>query len=148
MPITGGNWIFFNEFKKQLGLKAVDLVGDTFKVALMPSTWTPNIDTQDDWSDISAQEISGNGYAQQTLGSKTWTRDDANDKVVWGAATASFGPASGGPIAARRAVIYDDTTTPKYLVAHCLLDATNQDVSAPDGVSLEVSLPSGIGALA
>lgn len=148
MPTTGGNWIFFNEFKKQLGLKTVDLVGDTFKMALMPSTWTPNIDTQDDWSDISAQEISGNGYAQQTLGSKTWTRDDAADKVVWGAATASFGPADGGPIAARRAVIYDDTTTPKYLVAHCLLDATNQDVSAPDGVSLEVSLPSGIGALA
>lgn len=148
MAITGGSWIFFNEFKRQLGLKTVSLTGDTFKVALLPSTWTPNIDTQDDWADISAQEISGNGYVQQTLASKTWTPDSAADNVVWGAASVSFGPASGGAISARRAVIYDDTTAPKYLVAHCLLDATNQDVSAPDGVSLELSLPNGIGALA
>ena len=150
MPITGGTWIFFNEFKRQMGLKTISLTGDSLKMALMSSAWTPSIDSQDDWTDISANQISGNGYPAGgvALASKTWTRDDATDKVVLGAATVSFGPANGGPITARRAVIYDDTTTPKYLVAHCLLDVANQDVSAPDGVSLAVTLPSGIGELA
>lgn len=146
MPITAGPWIPFNEVKRQFGLKTISLTADTIKMALMPSGWTPNIDTQNAWPDISASQISGNGYVAGgvALASKTWTRDDATDKSVFGAATVSFGPASGGPITARRAVLYDDTTATKYLLAHCLLDAGNVDVSAPEGVSLEVGLSAGI----
>ena len=144
MATIGGTWIFFNEFKLRLGRKAIDLLSDTFKVALRPSTYVPDIDAQNVWADISEQEISGNGYAQQELASKTWARVDESDAVAWGAAAVSFGPADGGPITARRAVIYNDTTADKCLVAHCLLDATDVDMTAPDGVSLGVSLPLGL----
>lgn len=149
MAIQGGPWTFFNEAKRRLGLKEIDLVGDAFKMALFSSALVPNIDTQADLADIAAHQVSGNGYPAGgvALGSKTWARDDANDRVVWGAATASFGPADGGPITARYGVIYDDTHASDALVCYCLLDETNADVSAPDGVALEVALPAGIGVL-
>lgn len=149
MAIQGGPWIFFNEFKRQTWKKNIDVETDTLKMALMASTWVPDIDAQAAFPDISAHQIAGNGYPAGgvALANKVLTRDDVNDRTVFGANSASFGPAAGGSITGRRAVIYDDTTTPKYLVCHCLLDESNQDVTAPEGVSLEVALPNGIGAL-
>jgi hypothetical protein len=38
---AAGPWVIYNEFKETLGKKVLDLVNDTFKVALFTSTRTP-----------------------------------------------------------------------------------------------------------
>ena len=149
MAIQGGPWTFFNEYKRRVGLGEINKTADTMRMILLASTYAPNIGAHANLADVSTHQIGGNGYPVNgvILASKTWTRDDVADSVIWGAATASFGPASGGPITARYALIYDDTHASDALVAYCLLDEANADVSAPDGVSLEVALPQGIAAL-
>ena len=52
------------------GLSLAQLAASTIKCALVTSSWTPDIDTQDFWDDIVANEASGTGY---TAGGATLT---------------------------------------------------------------------------
>jgi len=136
-------WRMYGSAKEFLGDGTIDLDGHTFKVILLSSVYTPNLDTQDALLDISADELAtANGYTAggATLGSVTWTLSagtvtfDAAD-VVW--------TASGGSIAARHSAIYDDTvTTPvaDALLCYTLLDTTPADVTATDGNTLTIQL--------
>jgi hypothetical protein len=40
----------------------IDLASDSFRMALVGTGYTPNQSTDDTWSDISSNEISGTGY--------------------------------------------------------------------------------------
>lgn len=85
--------------------------GDSFKVALMSDTYTPDIDNDDFWSDISAHEAAGAGYVAggQALANQVVTRDDAGDRAFFDADNPSW---AGITITVRWAVIYKDTGVP------------------------------------
>lgn len=97
---------------------AVNTGSDTFKCAMITNSSTPDFETHDYWSDLSANEVSGTGYtaggaalASITLGNDSGTlKFDAAD-TSWTTATIS---------SARAAVIYDDTLTNDPLI--CLVN--------------------------
>ena len=102
----------YNNFKEQVLLGNYNLGsgGNTIKVALM-SGYTPNIDTHQVWSDISASQASGAGYTAggATLGSQTVTQDNTNDRGVFDGADVTYtGLNVGTP---SHAVMYKDTGT-------------------------------------
>lgn len=118
--------LIYNRFLYNLGNKAIDLDGDTFKIALLADTYTPNKD-HNVFSDVSANEVSGDGYTAggETLGSLSLTEDDSNDRAAWDAANTLF---VGVTVTARYAVIYDTTVSDNLV---CLFDfGSNQTVTA------------------
>jgi len=108
--VAEGDGVIYNQFKEQV-LKGVhDLVNDTIKVALV-SGYTPDIDADEVWADVSGNEISGSGYSAggETLAGNAVTQDDANDRGKFdGTDTVWAGLDAGTP---SHAVMYDDTTT-------------------------------------
>jgi hypothetical protein len=111
--------------------KETDFDSNTIKVALVTSSYTPNQDTHQYWSDVVANEASGTGYTAggATLASKTITYDGATNKTTLDAADVSWAAST---ITARYAVVYDstpatDATRPLY----CYVDfGSNQNSSA------------------
>ena len=110
----------YGQFLAKALNKEVDFDSDTIKVALVSSSYTPNQDTHQYWSDVNTYEVSGTGYTAggQTLGSKTVTYDSANNIIILDAADTTW---SSSTITARYAVIYDDsgaTNASKALIGY------------------------------
>ena len=110
----------YGQFLAKALNKEVDFDSDTIKVALVSSSYTPNQDTHQYWSDVNTYEVSGTGYTAggQTLGSKTVTYDSANNVIILDAADTTW---SSSTITARYAVIYDDsgaTAASKALIGY------------------------------
>jgi hypothetical protein len=111
--------------------KETDFDTNTMKVALVTSSYTPNQDTHQYWSDVVANEASGTGYTATgaTLASKTIVYDGATNKTTLDAADVSWAAST---VTARYAVLYDatpgtDATRPLY----CYVDfGSNQSSSA------------------
>ena len=101
--------VIYNSAKRDLMNGAMDLDTDTIKVALVTSTYSPNIDTHAKFSDIS-NEVTGTGYTAggATLGSPVVAIDTTNDRATFDAADSSWTTAT---ITARGAVIYKSTGT-------------------------------------
>lgn len=132
-------WVLHDKAKEYMGDGTIDLDGDTFKVKLVSSASNAATTSVDGVASLT-NEISGNGYAEATLSSVTWT--ESSGTVTFDAANLVW-TASGGSIVARYAVIYDDTvTTPVAdpIIAHCLLDNTPADVTATDGNTLTLEI--------
>ena len=72
----------------------VNYLTGTVELSLHTVTWTPDRDLHD-FMDDATNELSGNGYARQTLGSKTITYDSASDQVRWDAADSTFSFSAG-----------------------------------------------------
>lgn len=72
----------------------VNILTGTAKLSLHTNTYSPNRDTDDFFNDAT-NELSGNGYAQQTLGSKTVTYDTASDQVRFDCADITFSFSAG-----------------------------------------------------
>lgn len=109
-------------------LKSVDLSSASLKVALFPSTYTPNQDTDHFYSDISASEVTGTGYTAGGVAvTGTLAYDAATNK--W---TLSFGQAqwTASTITARIAVLYVDTGTAATSSLLSWLDAGVDQVSS------------------
>lgn len=85
----------------------VDWLVDTIKVALHTSMLTPNPDTHTYFSDLT-NEVSGTGYTAggATLGTKTLTQDNTNDRGVADAADTTW---LASTITARYAAVYKST---------------------------------------
>jgi hypothetical protein len=106
----------YSSFKSELMKKTLDLINDTWKVALINDTWKVAlltsahsfVATHDFWSDVSANQITGSGYTAGgvALASKTVTTDDTDAEGVWDAADPSWASAT---ITARYAIVYKDT---------------------------------------
>lgn len=117
--------IIYNTFKEYVGDNTIDMDNDTFKIALMAATYTPDA-THSTWSDVSAYEISGTGYSAggATLSGVTWTRTTGT--VKFDATDASWSSAT---FTARYAIIYSDTPTSPADPLVCMLDfSTSQSV--------------------
>lgn len=125
---------FYDSFMQALGQKKHDLDADTIKVILVSSSYTFSA-SHAQYSDITNELSTANGYTAggATLANAVFTQTsgvgkfDADD-VVW--------TASGGAITARRAILYNDTSTNDLLIGSFLLDATPANVSVPNGDTL------------
>jgi hypothetical protein len=132
----------YNRARQALGDGATtakfDFVNDTIKVLLVTSTYVPNFDTHGTLSDIT-NELSGNGYARQTIANKTWARvgTGASARFAFKGDKVTF-TASGGSLTARGAVIYKDTGTAStsILLGYQLLDSTPADVTSSTGIEI------------
>lgn len=110
----------YGSFLQKALNKEVNWAGDTIKVALVSSSYTPNQDSHDYWDDVASNEVSGTGYTAGgvTLTSKTLTYDSASNVIVLDAADTVWASST---ITARYAVIYDDagaTNSQKVLIGY------------------------------
>ena len=130
-------WEIYDSAKEYLGDGTIDLDGGTFVCMLVTSAYTFSA-AHTQISDVSANEVTGNGYARYSL-TATWVRSGGT--VTWDSDDATF-TASGGSITARRAIIFDDATTVPVdaLICSSLLDNTPADVSVTDGNTLTVQM--------
>jgi len=90
--------VAYNDGKRSILDGDIDLVGDTLKVALCTSTYTPDIDADTAYGDISNELAASGNYSTggETLTTVASVADDANDRGVlsadpltWTALTAS-----------------------------------------------------------
>jgi len=112
-----GDGALYNDFKEQLLLGTIDLVDDVIKLILVTGH-TPDIDTHDQYSDVSGDEESGTGYTAggETLGSKVVTQDNTNDRADFDAADVLWtGLDVGTP---SHAIMYDDTHASDALIGY------------------------------
>lgn len=139
MATTTANLNVFDSWKQFLQNGEVDIDGDTFICGLSTSTYTPSQADHEDLTDIT-DEVSGNGYARQTLTSVTLTEPVAG---TWqfDAADPVF-TASGGSIVARYYWIFDDSTTTPADALFCYgeLDDTPADVTTTDTNTLTLQI--------
>lgn len=84
--------------------RTIDFVNDTIKVMLVNASYTFNPD-HDFADDVSANELSGTGYAggfngagRKTLASKTITEDTANDRIEFDCADLTWTAINAGTI--------------------------------------------------
>lgn len=100
---------FYNSGKKKLMEGSIALLTDTIKIAFMAPSYSPNIDTEDFYDDISGSIASGS--TDQTLASKALNIDTTNDRVEFDAADISIASETiaGGT---DMIVVYKDTGVP------------------------------------
>jgi len=100
----------YNKFKMEALNGSINLSSDTIKVALLDSGYTPNIDTDIFWDDVSANEITGANYTTggETITTPTVTQDNTDNEGVFGGDDIVWTNAV-GTITARYAVMYKDT---------------------------------------
>lgn len=132
-----------HDFWRSVMEKEQDINGtDTIKVCLVDNTYTPNVDhTQ--YSDVSGDELANsNGY---TTGgatvAATVTDDDSNDNCKVDIADPSWTASGGtlGGVAARYAVVYNDSSTPKSILYIIDLGA---DQTIEDGQQFTIQIDS------
>ncbi|NTW61852.1 hypothetical protein HGB25_00330 [Candidatus Saccharibacteria bacterium] len=101
--------VIYNNAKKLLMNGGLDLDTDTIKVALVTSTYVPNIDTHTMFSDVT-NEVVGTGYTAggATLATATVVADNTGNTGVFDAADTTWTTST---ITARGAVIYKSTGT-------------------------------------
>ena len=118
----------------------IDFDTHAFKINLYSST--SNADTltaHAALSDITNQLATANGYTQNDK-SVTITTADSSGTITIDETTNPVWTASTGSIAARFAVIYDDTHADDIPVFVCLLDTAPADVTATDGNTLTITM--------
>ena len=126
-----GTGLIYNNFKEQVmeGIFDLSTGGDTLKLILV-SSYTPNIDTDILYGDVTAEEYGATGnysIGGETLTTQDVTQDDTDDEGVFDAADVtwtSLGPLS--PNTPSHCVLFDDTpTTPvDPLIAYWTLGTT------------------------
>jgi hypothetical protein len=112
--MAAGDGHVFNNFKEQLLLKTIDCVGDTFKVALYSDAFDAgDIDgAAPAYSNTNEISVSGYTASGSTVGSKTVTQDDANNRAAWDAADQTWPSLATATI--QQVILYDDSTATKW----------------------------------
>ena len=139
MATTTATLNVYDSYKRDLQNGTIDVDGDTWIMGLSTTTYVPNAATHAILTDIT-NEVTGNGYARQTLASVTLTEPVAG---TWqfDSADAVF-TATGGSITARFYWIFDDTPVGPVdpLFCYGLLDQTPADVVTTDTNTLTVQV--------
>lgn len=138
--MAAGKWKVYDLAKLAIANGEVDFNADSFKINLYLST--SNADTLsgvDQLSDLTNQVATAFGYTQDTKAVTIATSQAAGITTV-DETTNPVWTASGGPITARFAVIYDDTHPNDLPICVCLLDTTPADVTATDGNTLTITI--------
>lgn len=111
----------YNSFKAKIMDGSIDLDTDTVKLALVTSSYTPNVDTDEFYSDVTANEVEGTGYTAggAEITSKAVTADTTDDEGVFDGADVTW---STSTITAAGAVVYKDTGTATESPLICYFD--------------------------
>lgn len=122
----------------------IDLTTGVWKTALFPSTWTLDIDNDDVWADISADEVTGTNYTAGGLTTTlTLTQDDTDNRAELTATAIVF---SNVTIADYRyAVLYQDSGGGAQYIAIAFDFGSAKSVTAQD---LTVNWPNDVFRLA
>lgn len=136
MTSYSGTSTVFLSWKKTIGA-AVDLTADTLKMALFSNEPAAGSDQIID--DLTG-EVSGNGYARQTLTGVDW--GVSLDACVLSFDDAVFS-ASGGNWSAVYWVVFDDTAG-GALIAYGNLEEFGSGIIVENGNTLTVSMPDGL----
>lgn len=124
-----------NDAKKSILNQEYSWSGNTYKVALLTSTHTPDKDNDTFWSDVSTNEVSGTGYTTggNTLSGLTVTVDDTNDLAYLDATDLVFSTVT---LTARYAVVYEDTGTPATSKIVAVIDFTTDKAPYQDDFTI------------
>jgi hypothetical protein len=97
----------YNFGKKEWLNGGIDLLSDTLKVALVTDQYSPDMDADQYFADIS-DEVVGSGYTAggKALANRVVTQDDTNNLAIFNADDLTWTVAT---ISAIAAVIYKDT---------------------------------------
>ena len=111
----------------------------TFKGAIINSTYTPNKDTDDDWADVSAKQVTGTGWSGPvTLSGVTVNLDTTNHRLRFFAADIS---ASGVTLTdGKHLVIYDDTHANDALIGYITFDTALAPSAGPLAIDFDGTL--------
>lgn len=112
-----GDGAIYNNFKEQVLNGEFDLTSDTLKLILVTGH-SPDIDVHAQYSDVSGDEESGDGYTAggETLTGVAVTQDNANDLGKLDADDVTWtGLDVGTP---SHAILYDDTHANDLLIAY------------------------------
>lgn len=126
---TEGTIVFYDSFGDTT-LKTANMATDTFKLVLLNAQYVPS-QTHTVLADVTAYELSGNGYARSTLTS-SWVRSA-------GVTTFDFAPltisATGGILEPYWYVVYDDTLANDPIICYgrCRVDADDTVKILEDG---------------
>lgn len=127
MSTYAGTFVFYNAWAKNVF--ALARPSDTFQMLLCGPSYTPDKAMHSLLADITG-EISGAGYARQTLGSVTFNESS-------GVARFDFSDpqftASGGSWNVKYWVVFDATAAGSPLIAYGLVDAGGGNVAVTDG---------------
>lgn len=134
--MAAGAWKVYGEAVEALVEGGIDLNTDNFRMALVTSSYTPNQNTHDTWSDVSANEVAnGNGYT--TGGAAVTVTGQANTNLVytWDIADVSWASST---ITAKYAVIVRSANgtslqASDLLVCYCDLDEGGGSLSTTSG---------------
>lgn len=139
MATTTGTLITYDSWKREMQNKNVEIDADVFICGLSTSSYVPDIAAHEVLADIT-DEVSGSGYARQTLVSVTHT-EPAGGTWRFDSADPVF-TATGGSIVARYWWIYNDSSaTPLDILAfYGELDDTPLDVTTTDGNTLTMQV--------
>jgi len=99
----------YNSYKKNVFNGGIDLENDTIRMALMTSAYSPDVDAEQYYSDVTAFEVStGGGYVTSgtVMTGKVVSADNTNDKAVFDADDVVYAAST---ISARGALIFKDT---------------------------------------
>ncbi len=142
--MSAGNWIIYNDFiatsyKKQMNLNA----SDTLKVILVSSSSNAinKALVTAQYSNVTNELSTSGGYTSggTTASSGVITGGGATGTITFDTGNVSW-TGSGGGFTARAAVIYDDTSSNKDLIAYFLLDSTPADITVSAGVTLTITI--------
>jgi len=76
---------FYNDGKKDILNNAIDLINDTLKISLHTSTYSPDIDADSAYSDLSNELAASGNYTTggETVAGNTIAADDTNDRAYF-----------------------------------------------------------------
>lgn len=140
--MPSGKWKMYESAKLAWANGDIDFNSHSFKINLYLSTSNANTLTAatiTQLSDITNQVATAFGYTQNTK-AVTITTANSSGTITIDETTNPVWTASGGSIAARYAVIYDDTHASDMPCFVCLLDTTPADVTATDGNTLTITM--------
>lgn len=141
--MAAGNWIIYNDFIATSYKKKMDLTADTIKVALVASTSNAinKALVSAQYANITNELATSGGYTAggATAASPTVAGGGATATITFDTGNVSW-TGSGGGFTARAAVMYDDSSVNKDLIAYFLLDSTPADVTVAAGVTLTVTI--------
>lgn len=127
--------VVYNSYKKYALNGGVDLDTDTIKVGLVTSAYSPNIDTDEFYSDIT-NEVSGTGYSAggEALANKSVTQDNTDNEGVFDADDVTWAAST---ITARGAFLYKDTGVAATSPLICYFDFTTDKSSSSGNFTLQ-----------
>ncbi|MBW8012499.1 MAG: hypothetical protein FVQ83_14885 [Chloroflexi bacterium] len=124
----------YNDSKMAILRGWIDLAGSTIKVALVTSSYSPDIDTHDNFDDITNELAASGNYTAggEALTSKTVVADDTNDRGKFDAADLTWTALT--PSAAfRYGIIYRDSGAPSTSRVIAYIDfGADQDPGGSD----------------